>query len=340
MDELWVIGWIRNLINLPEHWAVSTWNCDQIIEQIDRATQEPWHLISGVPPALTRLRDLVGFLRLIIGEAGSQNIKATQLFGGIGKKADRKNALRLVAANVEVSVESKLKRLQRHLEQAAVATGFSAKASVRRVNKISGPWPFAEALVVVSVDSVFDWMKRVGTLLESLRKVAGDGRQLIVVPARGSFAVTSLSFSGVSSFFPIPCSDADWLDSLGFRILEGKYTTLFEHLMTALAEVSAIHNFNCATKDRASAEREALKHALADLDHTASEFEALFLGEAARYWEDFKILMENIREGKINFARIIIVLMRGEVTAATKTEAFLAMRLFVLEFDALTALEV
>ncbi|MDG4561765.1 MAG: hypothetical protein P9E88_10780 [Candidatus Competibacter sp.] len=331
---------IRNLINLPERWAASIWNCDEIVEQIDHATQEPWCLIDGVPPALTRLRDLVGFLRLIIGEAGSQNIKATQLFGGIGKKADRKNALRLVAANVEVSVESKLKRLQRHLEQAAVATGFSAKASVRRVNKISGPWPFAEALVVVSVDSVFDWMKRVGTLLESLRKVAGDGRQLIVVPARGSFAVTSLSFSGVSSFFPIPCSDADWLDSLGFRILEGKYTTLFEHLMTALAEVSAIHNFNCATKDRASAEREALKHALADLDHTASEFEALFLGEAARYWEEFKILMENIREGKINFSRIIRVLMRGEVTAATKTEAFLAMRLFVLEFDALTALEV
>ncbi len=330
---------IRNLINLPERWAASVSICDQTVEQIEHATQEPWHLIGNMPPTLAQLRGLVESLRLVIGEAGSQNIKATQLFGGIGKKADRKNALRLVAANVEVSVESKLKRLQRHLEQAAVATGFSAKASVRRVNKISGPWPFAEALVVVSVDSVFDWMKRVGTLLESLRKVAGDGRQLIVVPARGSFAVTSLSFSGVSSFFPIPCSDADWLDSLGFRILEGKYTTLFEHLMTALAEVSAIHNFNCATKDRASAEREALKHALADLDHTASEFEALFLGEAARYWEDFKILMENIREGKINFARIIRVLMRGEVTAATKTEAFLAMRLFVLEFDALTALE-
>ncbi len=331
---------IRNLINLPERWVASVSNCNEIVEQIDRATQEPWCLIGGVPPTLARLRGLVEFLRLVIGEAGSQNIKATQLFGGIGEKANRKNALRLVVSNVEVSVETRLKQLQRRLEQAAVAAGFSAKASVRLVKKTSGPWPFAEALIVVSIDSVFDWMKRAGTLLEHLRKIAGDGRQLIVVPARGSFAITSLSFSGVSSFFSIPCSDTDWLDSVGFHVLEGKYTTLFEHLVTALAEISAIHNFNCATIDRASAEREALKYALDDLEHTASEFEILFSGEAARYWEDFKILMENIREGKINSARIIRLLMRGEVTAATETEAFLAMRLFVLEFDALTALEV
>ncbi len=331
---------IRNLINLPERWVASVSNCNEIVEQIDRATQEPWCLIGGVPPTLARLRGLVEFLRLVIGEAGSQNIKATHLFGGIGEKANRKNALRLVVSNVEVSVETRLKQLQRRLEQAAVAAGFSAKASVRLVKKTSGPWPFAEALIVVSIDSVFDWMKRAGTLLEHLRKIAGDGRQLIVVPARGSFAITSLSFSGVSSFFSIPCSDTDWLDSVGFHVLEGKYTTLFEHLVTALAEISAIHNFNCATIDRASAEREALKYALDDLEHTASEFEILFSGEAARYWEDFKILMENIREGKINSARIIRLLMRGEVTAATETEAFLAMRLFVLEFDALTALEV
>ena len=331
---------IRNLINLPERWVASTWNCDQIIEQIDRATQEPWHLISGVPPTLARLRGLVESLRFVIGEAGSQNIKATQLFGGIGKKADRKNALRLVVANAEASTETKLKQLQRRLEQAVVAVNFSAKASVRPVKKTSGPWPFAEALVVVAIDSVFDWTQRVGALLELLRKVAGDGRHLIVVPARGSFAVTSLSFSGASSFFPIPCSEADWLDSLGFHVLEGKYTTLFERLVTALAEISAIHNFNCATKDRASTEREALKYALDDLELTTSEFGTLFSGEAEKYWDDFKILMENICEGKINFSRIIRLLMRGEVTAATETEAFLAMRLFVLEFDALTALEV
>lgn len=331
---------IRNLINLPERWVASIWNCGQIIEQIDRATQESWHLIGGVPPTLARLRGLVEFLRLVIGEAGSQNIKATQLFGGIGEKANRKNALRLVVSNVEVSVETRLKQLQRRLEQAAEAAGFSAKASVRSAKKTLGSWPFAEALVVIPVDSVFNWMKGVDILLEHLRKIAGDGRQLIVVPARGSFAITSLSFSGVSSFFSIPCSDTDWLDSVGFHVLEGKYTTLFEHLVTALAEISAIHNFNCATIDRASAEREALKYALDDLEHTASEFEMLFSGEAARYWEDFKILMENIREGKINSARIIRLLMRGEVTAATETEAFLAMRLFVLEFDALTALEV
>lgn len=282
----------------------------------------------------------MGFLRPIIGEAGSQNIKATQLFGGRGKKAGRKNALRLVAANVEASTETKLKQLQRRLEQAVVAVSFSAKASVRPVKKTSGPWPFAEALVVVAIDSVFDWTQRVGALLKLLRKVAGDGRHLIVVPARGSFAVTSLSFSGASSFFPIPCSEADWLDSLGFHVLEGKYTTLFERLVTALAEISAIHNFNCVTKDRTSTEREALKYALDDLELTTSEFGTLFSGEAEKYWDDFKILMENICEGKINFSRIIRLLMRGEVTAATEAEAFLAMRLFVLEFDALTALEV
>lgn len=329
---------IRNLINLPERWAASVSICDQTVEQIELATQEPWHLIGNMPPTLAQLRGLVESLRLVIGEAGSQNIKATQLFGGIGKKADRKNALRLVVANVEVSMESKLKQLQRRLEQAAVATGFSAKVSVRLTKKTLGPWPFAEALVVVSVDSVFDWMKRVDMLLELLRKVAGDGRQLIVVPTRGNFAVTPLSFSGVSSFFPLPYSDAAWLDSLGFHVLEGKYTTLFEHLVTALAEVSAIHDFNCATKDRALVECETLKHALNDLEHTASEFGALFSGEAATYWEDFKILMGNIREGKIPFTRIVRKLMRGEALADEVGE-FLAMRLFALEFDALTALE-
>ncbi len=333
------IDLIRNLINLPERWAASTWNCDQIIEQIDRATQEPWHLIGGVPPTLVRLRGLVESLRIVIGEAGSQHIKATQLFGGLGKKANRKNALRLVAANVEVSVETKLKQLQRRLEQAVAAVGFSAKASVRLVKKTSGPWPFAEALVVVSIDTVFDWMKRVGALLESLRKVAGDGRQLAVLPARGDFAVSALAFSGVSSFFPFPFLDGDWLNSLGFRILEGRYTEIFERLVMALVEVSAIHDFDCATKNRAPAEREALKHALDDLEHTDSEFETLFSGEAAKYWEDFKNLIENIREGKIPFASIIRKLMRGEETATAEIEAFLAMRLIVLEFDALTALE-
>lgn len=331
---------IRNLINLPERWAASVSICDKTVEQIDRVTQEPWHLISGVPPTLARLCGLVESLKFVIGEAGSQNIKATQLFGGRGKKADRRNALRLVAANVEVSVKAKLKQLQRRLEQAAVATGFSANVSVRLTKKTLGPWPFAEALIVVSVDSVFDWMKRVDMLLKLFRKVAGDGRQLIVVPTRGNFAVTPLSFSGVSSFFPLPCSDAAWLDSLGFRVLEGKYTTLFEHLVTALAEVSAIHDFNCATKERAPVEREALKQALDDLKHTTSEFGALFSGEAATYWEDLKILMENICEGKIPFARIVRKLMRGEETTTAEIETFLAMRLFVLEFDALTALEV
>jgi hypothetical protein len=58
-----------------------------------------------------------------------------------------------------------------------------------------------EALVMVSVDSVFNWMKRMDMLLELLRKISGDGRQLIVVLARGNFAVSPLSFSGVSSFF-------------------------------------------------------------------------------------------------------------------------------------------
>lgn len=85
--------------------------------------------------------------------------------------------------------------------------------------------------------------------------------------------------------------------------------------MTALAEVSATHDFNCATRNRASVEREAHKHALDDFEHTASEFEMLFSGEAARYWEDFKILMRNLREGKIPFARIAGKLMRGEALA-------------------------
>lgn len=255
---------VRALIELPDRAAASHSRATDVLAQIDRASvQEPWVLLGDGPPqSMAHLRGLVEQVRSIIGEAGARRVKPNQLCPQLVKSASSTKALARLSSWVERQIEGRLGRLTKALDATLSAQGYRGRASSHRVNDIGGPWPYAEALVVVVLERVEDWFSALAVIAEPLREACGEGRRLIIVPAVAGLSVPDQAVAGVKTLFPLLVADTAWLEELGFPPADLPLTRLFDELAAALLEASAIEAFGCAVEGRAGEERSTFDDAV------------------------------------------------------------------------------
>lgn len=254
---------VRRFSELPDNAAAAFSQASEAIAQIDRAkVAEPWVLLGGEPPAaLDRLRDIIAQIRLIIGEAGARQVKAYRLAPSIVRSSSSSKNLHRLANWSERQVAARLLRLNSDVMRALDAHGYGGRADSRIVSEIGSPWPYAEVLVVVTLERVEDWLVAQQTLDSPLREVCGDGRKLTLVPAVRGSSLPDLAVGGVQTLLPLQEVEEAWLEGLGFSPADLPMTKLFDDWATALHECAAIEAFGCGGEERAPDEGTKLKRA-------------------------------------------------------------------------------
>lgn len=321
---------IRALSELPDRAAASYFRLTDTLAEIDRASaREPWRLLgNGPPPSLAQLRNLVDEVRNVIGEAGARGVKASQLCPQLVKSTNSTKALARLSSWVERQIQGRLDRLNRTLTGVLREHGYGGRVGSRRVHEIGGPWPYAETLVVVTLDRIEDWLPAAAALSEPLRAACGEGHRLTVVPALAGASIPDQGLSGVSTLLPALSADAVWLEELGFPPASLPLTTLFEDLATALVECSAIEAFGCATEERAPEERSIYNDAVLRIRSARSELERSVseatLVELTPYLDELQVMgpslarkfWASIHEGAMSEEMLILGMVKQKLIAA------------------------
>lgn len=322
---------LRGLINLPDRAAASYSIASDVLAQIDRAsTEEPWTLIGdGPPPSMTRLRKLIEQARVIIGEAGFRSIRASQLAPGLVKSARSKKLFHMLSLSVRRQVDSRLKALSQALAAAAREAGYRARAVSRLVGDIGGPWPYAEALVVVALEQMTDWPTALAAVAEPLRKVSGPGRRLTIVPAVGEASLPDQAVSGVETLFPQPFGDVIWLEEIGLPAVDLPLTRLFDRFAAALLEASAIAAFGCGGEGRSPQEARALATSNEEIESARAELE-----RAIPDVEKTEVMgyLDKVRDMGPNLAKDFWRHLHGRV-ASRDVAMLTAMKLMIVDVD-------
>jgi hypothetical protein len=245
--------------SLPDNHAAYVMRISSLLEQIDKAMEEPWALIGGLPTELfERLRQLIERVRLLAGEAGVRNMRPPQQWVQRARAARPGNALHLISVNVQAAINRRLKDLQVAVENACTASGLQANVYVRLDKKEALPWPPAEVLVVASHNDLAELEELMLCAADRLREAAGEDHRLILVPSIDGYAVSRMTFAGISTLFPIPYTEDGWLRSENYKILDDFCARTFGDLIDALSEISGMRQFGYGAEDRPAVERASL----------------------------------------------------------------------------------
>ncbi len=267
---------LRELAELPDKAAVSYSRMTDVLDQIDRAsTEEPWPLIGdGPPPSLTRLREVIEQVRVIVGEAGYKKVTARQLAPNLVKSVrSKKKLLQRMSLSVGRQVDHRLATLNQSLVVVVRDAGYEIRAFSRLVGDIGGPWPYAEVLVVVKLEEMMDWPLALLAITEPLRDAAGEGRSISIVPAVGETSFPDHAVSGVKTLLPLPFDDVQWLEASGFPTADFPLIRVFDTFIRALLEVSTMAAFGCRTTERSPEEARIFAESMEEVNAARAELE-------------------------------------------------------------------
>lgn len=266
---------VRGLIELPYRAAASYSLTADALGRIDRVSAcEPWVLLGDGPPSsLAQLREIVEHSLSILGEAGARGLKPSRLCPQVVNSTRSTKALARLASWVERQIQARLERLNKAVECVLREQGYDGRVAMQRIHAIGGTWPYAEVLVVVTLEQLDDWFPALVALAEPLRAACGDGRRIAIVPALGGFSVPDLGVAGVKTLLPLLTADGPRLEGLGFPPARLPLTRYFDQFAAGLLEVSAIEAFGCAVEGRSPKERSALEEAIQGLKAARSELE-------------------------------------------------------------------
>ncbi len=306
----------RKFINLPSaHGAFAVWT-ENLLERIDRAESEPWHLIGVDASSLfERLKLLVRSLQVLAGEAALKDRNPALLWRTLAKTARAGNALRLVTRQAAQGVARGLGQLESDVRAALAAAGLEGQVHVRPTSDVSVSWPLAAVDVVIPCEALADWPALAFLHWNEWRDAAGEGRRLTATPSFDGIAVGRLTFGGWDTPLPDPHRADAALAAAGHTLLEDVYSQDLSTLLDALYEQDAISLYGYGAADRPLLEQEALERAVSERSRAVEKLRG---GAVVKESPDFPAALDafidEIDRGERSFARDLAAMTHGEIT--------------------------
>jgi hypothetical protein len=241
----------------------------QLLEQIEKlAEPDPWELLAEAPmKELEELREALTDLHAVVAESARKDrVTAVAL---------RAAAKRGIAASGEVARQrssTRMLKIAETVQSRLSGAGFQAVVALKQCPPDSYRWPCDDVLVLVEVDTIFEWQQNLEALVELCRPQLADRISFYMAPVQGGRMVSSFAVKVIENVFPTD-DVRSWAD-LPLSGLEESLGDLVQSGLGGLAEASGI----LATARREGlhdVERKALRDARARSDKALASVEAL-----------------------------------------------------------------
>lgn len=301
----------RRFHQLPEGTgAFIAWTTD-LSKDVDLAVQEPWELVGGVPASLGRMRDILGRVRIIAGDAAG-GVHPAVRFATLLNKTRPDNAIRLAASLVEKRMTTARNDLAASIQSRLENDGVETEVHVTEHPDGILPWPPSKVLVVVPLTSQMD-VENYAIAADAARQAVPDGIRLTVLPRVDGRVLPARSVSGYDTLLPRADEADAWIEQLGLPSFRPEISSI---LNMAVANASALQSMDrlnlgivgrplveLETRDRLEGDLAAMRHRLAAMiGQQDPEGPVLVLS-----------LLDRVRSGEAGFADAVQELTASQV---------------------------
>lgn len=294
---------VKRFVRLPDGaGAYIGWLDDLIADAEAAVDEEPWELLAGsVPKALGRLKSLLVTLRSLAGEAHERNEHPARTWAERSRRAQRGNAIRIVAVAAQASADQRLRRRKARMQREARREGLETVFHVREEPRGVLPWPPFEVLALMPAGDVLHAAVTVEEGIGPLRRIVDVGTRLTVVPVVDGVAIAALGRSGYQTVVPDSESVAEWLDYAGIDARQSDAAESFGQVLGLAAQLGAMDSRGLGLAGRSSEERDVRERLEGELGERRTELEERLRGLDRDLGERILDLVAAARAGEVDY---------------------------------------
>lgn len=248
---------LRRFIHLPEGVGAYVGWIGGLLGDLNKAErEEPWGLVGGVPPSLSRVRSALAAMRAIAGELSEDQVAPMARWPSTVKQARPGNALRMAGMTVANRAGAARTRLGAELRDDLAGAGIDAEVRIFEDEEAILPWPPSKVLVMVPIPAFAE----AGIFLIAAaiaRALLPETIRLTVMPTVEGRAVPSLAQSGFSTLLPLPDEAGAFIAKLGIPAFSGELWPMFDRAAAMASALQSMDRLSLGTADRPEVEIQA-----------------------------------------------------------------------------------
>lgn len=332
---------IRRFHQLPNGAPAFIGWIASVIENIDDAvSDEPWHLVGGVPATLGRLREMLVAIKNIAGDVAGETQSPFLKHRILLSKGRRNNVLRLLNAHITATMASKRARFAGELKEALAAQLIIADVRAVEDSEATVPWPPSEMVVLIPIDSLEN-LDLFNTAADYARTIAHEYMNVTAIPVLSGRLAPTWGKAGYGRRINLFDRAREWPERLGMPAFMPVASSVFDAVAASAASLQSMDQLSLGTDGRPNAEVDARVALEAHYTQGCDELASVITPLGAELAEAAADVINEVRFGDINYLNaadsalnsgelakpvldvslIRILLDQAEIDAADETQA-------------------
>ena len=304
-----------------------------LIGQLDKAARdEPWELVGGAPQSLTKLRESLVALKIIVGELDSEPIAPSTRWASVIRTARAGNALRMASTIVAARAERARDKLASDLRMRLAVMGVECDILVRENQDSLLPWPPSDVLALIPLKSFAD-IGDANQTATIIRNNLPTTIRLTVIPTIKGLTIPNFGLSGYENLLPLPNEALNWIGQLGLPFFHSELSATFDRAITFASSLYSMDRLSLGRTGRAAAEFDARKRLDDEFMRERELLHRIAVPLNKKLAAEANNIIDQIRVGQIGYADALHEYLNGDAPKILEAITGLGLELAQVDLE-------